>query len=45
MGWWSVNRDRIGRRPEPKTLRLPDIAWINKPEPATDQPEPLAQAA
>jgi transposase InsO family protein len=42
---WAAHPERFNRRPEPKTLRLPDTAWINKPEPDIDQPEPLAQAA
>jgi putative transposase len=43
---WSAHPERFTRRPEPKTLRLPGPAWINKPEePATDQPETLTQAA
>jgi putative transposase len=42
---WAVHPERFTRRPEPKTLRLPDAAWINPPQPATDQTEPLAEAA
>jgi len=42
---WIANPERFGRRPEPKALRLPDTAWINKPEPAINQPETPPQAA
>jgi putative transposase len=42
---WTAHPERFTRRPQPKTLRLPDTAWINKPEPATDETEPLTQAA
>jgi putative transposase len=42
---WTAHPERFARRPEPKALRLPDTAWINKPAPATDQPETFSQAA
>jgi putative transposase len=42
---WTAHPEHFTRRPQPKTLRLPDTAWINKPEPATDETEPLTQAA
>jgi hypothetical protein len=34
---WTTYPERFTRRPEPKTLQLPDIAWINPPLPATNQ--------
>lgn len=42
---WAAHPERFTRRPEPKTLRLPDTAWINRPEPATDHTEALTLAA
>lgn len=42
---WAAHPERFNQRPQPKTLQLPDTAWINKPEPASDQAEPLALAA
>jgi putative transposase len=42
---WAAHPERFNRRPQPKTLQLPDNAWINKPEPASDHAEPLALAA
>jgi putative transposase len=42
---WARNPERFTRRPQPKTLRLADTAWINKPVPAIDQPEAMTLAA
>jgi putative transposase len=42
---WTAHPERFTNRPQPKTLRLPNTAWINKPEPATDDTKPLALAA
>jgi putative transposase len=42
---WLAHPERFTQRPRPKTLRLPDTAWINKPEPATDETAPPALAA
>jgi putative transposase len=42
---WATHPERFTHRPQPKTLRLPDTAWINKPEPAADQNHQLANAA
>ncbi|MFI5898297.1 integrase core domain-containing protein [Actinoplanes sp. NPDC051513] len=42
---FAQNPERFTRRPQPKSLRLADTAWINKPEPATDQAEALTLAA
>jgi len=42
---WTTHPERFTRRPEPKTLRLPDTAWINPPQPTTDHTEALTLAA
>ena len=42
---WAAHPERFTRRPEPKTLRLPDTAWINPPQPITDHAEALILAA
>lgn len=42
---FARNPERFTRRPKPKSLQLADTAWINKPQPTTDQPEALTLAA
>ena len=42
---WARHPERFNRRPEPKSLRLADTTWINKPEPATNQADALTLAA
>jgi transposase InsO family protein len=42
---WAQHPERFTRRPQPKSLKLAATAWINKPEPATDQTEALILAA
>jgi transposase InsO family protein len=34
---WTAHPERFTRRPQPKILRRPDTAWINKPEPVSDE--------
>jgi hypothetical protein len=42
---WAQNPERFTRRPQPKSLRRADTAWINKPEPTTAQHEAMILAA
>jgi putative transposase len=41
---WVLHPERFTRRPQPRALRLPEAAWINKPLPEPAQ-DPLLTAA
>lgn len=42
---WTQNPERFTHRPQPKSPRRADTAWINKPETAAHQPEAMTLAA